>query len=169
MLKHISVIVVLCVMVLACSNAYKPKKPDNLIPKDQMTELLYDLYVINAAKGVNRKILETNGFNPETYILTKYNIDSTQFADSNTYYSYKTEVYDEIVEKVKARLEKEKEVFEEIKEQENDSIKKRRDSISSAKKISKKLKDSIKKTIDSLSVKKLNPKDLFETVDSLRQ
>ena len=169
MLKYISVIVVLGVLVLACSDSYKQKKPDNLIPKDQMTELLYDLYVINAAKGVNRKTLEANDFNPETYILTKYNVDSIQFAESNTYYAFNTEVYSDIVEKVKARLEKEKEVYTEIEERVNDSIKKRRDSISA---ISKKKRDTIKKIIDTMPFKKTKPKKskgLFEKVDSLRQ
>lgn len=167
MLKQITVIIVLSVLVLACNSLDRPKKPDNLISKDQMSELLYDLYVINAAKGVNRKTLEANGFNPETYILTEYNIDSTQFADSNTYYAFDPEVYKSIVDKVKARLEKEKKAFEAIKERESDSIKKRRDSINS-KRI--KQKDSIKKLIDTTAVKKSKklPINPFDKADSLR-
>lgn len=157
MLKHIGVIVVLSVLVLACNGSRKPKKPDNLISKSQMSDLLYDLYVINAAKGVNRKTLETNGFNPETYILTKYNIDSTQFADSNIYYTYNTEVYKAIVEDVKARLEKEKQGFEDLQEKDNDSIQKYRDSIG---KRLKKKKDSIKIISDSVRFKKIKSKGL---------
>ena len=151
-LKHISVIIILGFLVIACNNVNRPKKPDNLISKDQMTELLYDLYIVNSAKGVNRRILETNGFNPETYILTKYNIDSTQFADSNAYYAFDTETYKTIVEEVKTRLEKEKKAFEDIKERKKDSIKKRKDSINKG---AKKRKDSIKKVIDSIGSKEL--------------
>lgn len=129
MLKHISVILILGILVLACDGVKRPKKPSNLIPEAQMSELLYDLYIINAAKGVNRKILEENGFNPETYILKKHNIDSTRFADSNTYYAYDSETYKAIVDNVKKRIEAEKEVFEELKKKETDSIRNRRDSI----------------------------------------
>ncbi|WP_405575180.1 DUF4296 domain-containing protein [Winogradskyella sp. Asnod2-B02-A] len=129
MIKRISIILVLSVFVLACNGIEKPKKPDHLISKDQMSDLLYDLYIINSAKGVNRNLLQSNGFNPENYILEKYNIDSTQFTDSNTYYTFYPEEYSTIINKVKARLEKEKEIFEELQEKENDSIKKHKDSI----------------------------------------
>ncbi|GGW55128.1 hypothetical protein GCM10008085_03060 [Winogradskyella epiphytica] len=94
-----------------------------------MSELLYDLYVINGAKSVNRTLLEVNGFKPETYILEKYNIDSTQFADNNIYYAYDAESYKEIVVKVKERLEREKKALEVIRDRESDSLRKRRDSL----------------------------------------
>lgn len=141
MLKQLSVILILGFLVFACTDSKQPKKPDNLISKTQMAELLYDLYVINGAKGVNRRTLETNGFNPDTYILTKYGVDSTQFADSNTYYTFDTDTYKTIVDNVKARLEKEKKVFQDLKKSKEDSIKARRDSIN---KPSKRRKDSIK-------------------------
>jgi hypothetical protein len=112
MFKKITVILLLCFLVIACTGNGRPKKPDNLISKDKMSEVLYDLYIINAAKGVNRKLLEANGFVPETYVLTKYNIDSLQFALSNTYYSFDTNAYKTIVEQVKSRLEREKEELE---------------------------------------------------------
>lgn len=165
MLKYISVILIFGILVLACDNSERPKKPDNLISKNQMSELLYDLYVINAAKGVNRKALETNGVNPENYILKKHNIDSTQFAESNTYYTFETETYKAIVEKVKARLEKEKKTFEAIKDKENDSIKKRKDSI---RELGKNRNKKIKKSLDSVGVKKKKPKGLLGKVDTLQ-
>ncbi|WP_400076314.1 DUF4296 domain-containing protein [Winogradskyella sp. R77965] len=147
MLKNIVVILVLIGMVVACDGSDRIKKPDNLISKQKMSNILYDLYVINAAKGVNRKLLEKNGFAPETYVLTKYDIDSAQFASSNSYYAHNTEVYQDIIKKVKARLEKEKETYEEIRQKETDSVKAKRDSVME---IGKKKKDSIKKAIDSL-------------------
>lgn len=157
MLKHISVIMVLGILVLTCDSSKRPQKPDNLISKNQMSELLYDLYVVNAAKGVNRKILETNGFIPETYILEKYDVDSTRFAESNTYYAFDSETYKAMVDKVKARLESEKELFEDLKQKETDSIKDRRDSINKKGKIPK---ESIKIFSDTTSFKKPKLKDL---------
>ncbi|WP_296380704.1 DUF4296 domain-containing protein [Winogradskyella sp.] len=144
MVKKISVVIVLCLLVLACNETDKPKKPENLISKDKMSEVLYDLYIVNAAKGVNRKLLETNGFIPETYVLTKYNIDSTQFADSNTYYAFDIDIYKAIVDKVKIRLEKEKEEYEELQKIEGQAAKRKRDSIKKAKTISK---DSLRELV----------------------
>jgi len=130
MLKKISIILFF-LGCLACDD--KPQKPDNLISEEKMEAILYDLYVINAAKGVNRKLLEKNGFVPETYILTKHNIDSLQFATSNNYYAFETETYSEIVENVKARLEREKEELEDLQAAEGLAAKKRRDSVKAAK------------------------------------
>ena len=79
-----------------------------------MSDILYDMYIINAAKGVNRKLLEKEGVVPETYILTRHNIDSTQFANSNNYYAYDTDIYKSIVEKVKTKLEADKKKYEEM-------------------------------------------------------
>jgi hypothetical protein len=161
MIKNISVIIVLCLLVFACDESDKPKPPENLISKDKMANILHDLYIINAAKGVNRKLLETNGFIPETYVLTKYAIDSTQFADSNTYYAFNADTYKAIVDQVKARLEKEKVEFEELLKVEGMAAKVRRDSINkknkrkndSLNKIKQRKKDSIKNALDSLEIK----------------
>jgi hypothetical protein len=152
MLKRISIILVLGILILACDGINKPKKPDNLISKAQMTDLLYDLYVVNAAKGVNRSTLEKNDFDPEFYILKKHNIDSTRFAESNTYYTFETETYKAIVDEVKERLKSEKQHFEDIREIEVDSIKQVRDSIA---KVKKTTKDSIRKTFDKTALKKM--------------
>tara|TARA_R100001369_G_scaffold61224_1_gene88109 strand:- start:97 stop:447 length:351 start_codon:yes stop_codon:yes gene_type:complete len=116
-----------------------------------MSEVLYDLYVINAAKGVNRKLLEASGFMPETYVLTKHSIDSLQFADSNMYYAFDTDVYEVIVADVKERLEKEKVEFEALEKIESKAAKRSRDSLN---RIKLKEKDSIKK-LDKKTTTKL--------------
>ena len=148
MFKNISVIVT-CLLVLGCNETDKLKQPDDLISKEKMANILHDLYVINAAKGVNRKLLEASGFNPDTYVLRKYNIDSTRFADSNTYYAFDTDTYKAIVDQVKERLEKEKEQFEELQKIEGQLSKRRRDSI---RKTKQQRKDSIKVVLDSIAI-----------------
>lgn len=134
-MKHFFYVIIAIVLV-GCSGMDRPKKPDNLIAKEKMTEIMYDLYVLNAAKGVNRKLLELNGIMPLDYVYTKYKIDSLQFAQSNTYYAYDTEAYAAIIEKVRANLEKNKDIYETLNTEEqklNDSIeainKKGRDTI----------------------------------------
>ena len=153
MFKNVSVIVVLCLLIIACSGSDKPKKPDNLISKDKMSEVLYDLYIINAAKGVNKKLLEANGFKPETYVLTKHNIDSLQFVDSNMYYAFDTDIYEAIIDKVKVRLDEEKMEFEALQKTEEVAKKRKRDSIN---KIKNKSKDSIKKLNENVLKKVLD-------------
>tara|TARA_Y100000815_G_scaffold16927_1_gene14809 strand:+ start:1820 stop:2311 length:492 start_codon:yes stop_codon:yes gene_type:complete len=132
MLRKIFVITI-SLLILGCDGLQKPEKPKDLISKDKMSDILYDMYIINAAKGVNRKLLEKEGVVPETYILTRHNIDSTQFANSNNYYAYDTDIYKSIVEKVKTKLEADKKKYEEIRDRENEEAKERRDSISEAK------------------------------------
>ncbi|MBC2844179.1 DUF4296 domain-containing protein [Winogradskyella flava] len=153
-MKKFGAILVLFVLVVACNIKDKPKKPNNLISKNKMEQILYDLYIINAAKGVNRKLLENNGLVPETYILTKHNIDSAQFAISNTYYAFYSDTYKDIVENVKAKIEKQQEEYEELKEIEEEAAKRKRDSL---KKINSKKKDSITrvKTIKKLDSAKV--------------
>ena len=131
-------------MVLSCDKQNKPKKPDNLIPEEKMEGILYDMYIINAAKGVNRKILQNKGIVPETYILKKHQIDSAQFAESNAYYAFDPDLYKSMVESVKTRLENDKKVFEALEKKEGKAAQRRRDSIKTA---NEQRKDSIKKAL----------------------
>ncbi|WP_138432853.1 DUF4296 domain-containing protein [Winogradskyella algicola] len=143
-MKQFFYILVLIVFVFSCDNKSKPPKPNNLISTDKMENILYDLYVINAAKGVNRKLLEDKGIVPESYVLNKHKIDSAQFAESNAYYAFDTDLYKSMVLKVKSRLQKDKERFEDLEKKESKIAKRRRDSMS---KINNKRKDSIKKAL----------------------
>ncbi|MEZ4855055.1 MAG: DUF4296 domain-containing protein [Gelidibacter sp.] len=105
-------------LFFGCHHVDKPKKPDNLISKDTMVSILYDISLFNAAKGIGKKTLEQNDILPKNFVFEKYHIDSLQFALSNTYYAYDIEGYEAIVEKVKARVEQEKAVYDALNEQE---------------------------------------------------
>jgi len=129
MIKKIVVIILVVFVSTSCENKNRLPKPSNLIAKDMMADILYDLYIVNAAKGVNRKVLEKRNLVPETYVLTKYDIDSTQFAQSNNYYAFDTEDYAKIVESVKVRLESEKKEIEELQKKQKQDAKRKRDSI----------------------------------------
>ncbi len=133
----------LLVLMSACDDKNKPEKPKDLISKNKMEVILYDLYILNSAKGINKKILENNNVVPETYILTKHNIDSIQFAESNDYYAFDSDDYKAMIERIKTRLQKEKTEFEELQKTEGQAAKRRRDSINRAN--SQKRIDSLKK------------------------
>lgn len=112
-MKYFFNILVLMLLV-GCNSIEKPEKPKNLIPKEKMSDIMYDLYILNAAKGVNRKLIESNGIMPSNYVYEKHGIDSLQFAQSNTYYAYDMKVYKGIIEKVKANLENDKALYEQL-------------------------------------------------------
>ena len=42
---------------MSCGNS-TVKKPANLISEDQMVEILFDVILINSAKGVNKQLLQ---------------------------------------------------------------------------------------------------------------
>ena len=125
-------------LVLSCNEIDKPKKPDNLLSKDKMIEIITDISLVNAAKGVDKKLIEEKIINPEYYIFQKYNIDSLQFAENNNYYAYDVKEYEDIYLNVKNRLEKHRDEYDAIEELE----KKGKDSIRDVK---RKEKDSIRK------------------------
>ena len=100
MKKHI----VLGLAVLFCScQSSSVEKPSNLIDKDKMVDILYDISLLEAIKtqnisgGISSKI-------GNEYIYKKYKIDSIQFAKSNKYYASDMEEYKKMFEKVKERL-----------------------------------------------------------------
>lgn len=151
-MKKIVTLVCIIALFLGCDKTQKPKKPSNLIPKDKMEQVLYDTYLMNAAKGIKKQQLENYGINPERYIFKKYSIDSLQFALSNEYYAYDSKDYAEMIESVKERLSKEKETYEKLKEEEEEDRNKKRDSI-------KKLSDSIKRETKRLKDKNFGARD----------
>ena len=115
--------------MLGCGGSDRPSKPDDLIPADQMSAIFYDIFILNAAKGVNKKLLDKNGILPQEYVYKKYSIDSLQFAQSNNYYSYDTKIYEGIVARVKQKIELEKKLNDSIiliEEKEKDSIRSRK-------------------------------------------
>ena len=91
------------------------EKPENLIPKEKMVEIIRDLSLLNAAKSTSITVLRRNNIEPMPYLYTKYDIDSTQFSDSDLYYASLPEEYEDIYAKVEARLEIEKEATVEAK------------------------------------------------------
>jgi len=67
------IIFISLLVVCSCKNNAidVPEKPDNLISKNKMVDIIYDMAVINAAKGINKKVLESEGIYPQDYIFNK--------------------------------------------------------------------------------------------------
>ena len=130
-------------LVLSCktNSIDMPEKPDNLISKNEMVEIIYDMSLITSAKGVNKKIIESKGIVPEDYVFKKQGIDSLQFALSSEYYAYNLKTYEDIYNKVRIKLNSDKTHYNLIVEAEQkikDSINKaKREEIDSLRKIGK--------------------------------
>ena len=118
---------VLSVFILISCNRDKYKAPVDLIPEDQMVEILSDLMILNSAQGANKKILEDRLKNPLGYVFKKYNIDSTQFENSNAYYARNIDQYSLIYQRVKEKLDAKKQRIQkriEIQNKVADSLRK---------------------------------------------
>jgi DNA repair ATPase RecN len=126
-------IIIVGFLLLSCTSNTILKKPDNLIPKDEMVDLLTDLFIaMNAQNTKNIDLKRNVDYFP--LVFEKYKIDSTQFKESNYYYTSKVDDYDEILNEVQKRLEKLNEFY--------NKEKKLKDSLETA---TKKTEDSIKR------------------------
>jgi len=97
------------------------EEPENLIPKEKMIDMFYDLSLINAAKGTNPKILQENKVEPTAFLFEKYGVDSLQFVRSDMYYASIPVEYKNIYEAVAAKLEKYKKDIEVERKRKQDS------------------------------------------------
>ena len=76
-----------------------------------MTDLLFDMHLVIGASNVQNIYLEKNR-NYMSLVYEKYGVDSTQFAQSNIYYTSQISEYEEIFEEVHRRMKILKETYE---------------------------------------------------------
>ena len=86
------------VLIIGCSD----NVPDNLIYKEKMENIIFDIMILNASSGFDLKV-DKNLLSDE-FIYKKYNIDSLQFFESELYYSKNPRDHYEIYAKVKIRI-----------------------------------------------------------------
>ena len=85
-------------LFLGCSD----NVPDNLISKEKMENIIFDIMILNASSGFDLKI--DNNLLSDELIYKKHNIDSLQFFESELYYSKNPRDHYEIYAKVKIRV-----------------------------------------------------------------
>ena len=88
--------------------------PQDLIPSAQMTDILFDLSVMDAIEGNYPNVLEKNDIRVMPFIFEKYGIDSLQFAQSDLYYASNPVEYQQIYEALEARILKYKDSITEV-------------------------------------------------------
>jgi len=104
LIKNSFIYLLVALVFFGCYQIEKPKQPITLLSEQQMINILTDLSILSAAKGINKKKLEENGILPEDYIYKKHQIDSVIFVENNIYYSYDLDLYNRIYDKVKDTL-----------------------------------------------------------------
>ncbi|MGV8947689.1 MAG: DUF4296 domain-containing protein [Lutibacter sp.] len=128
-MKKISYLILLSIFFMACTSNTIIKKPDHLISKNQMVDLLTDMLIASGAENIKNSNLERN-VNYFPLVFEKYGIDSTRFKESNYYYTSRIDEYEQILQKVDARLKAmKKEIDDDIKLKDSlksDSIKNQR-------------------------------------------
>ncbi|WP_292948038.1 DUF4296 domain-containing protein [Olleya sp. UBA1516] len=142
MLKQSIVIYIfITLLFVSCYGIEKPKKPENLMSKDKMVDVLVELALVSSAKGINKRELENKGIVPDTFVYRKHKIDSTIFADSNNYYAYDIDEYSQIYKDVRDSLESLR-TFYKTEEKKEDKIKQ------------KELKETVKQKLDRVQTPK---------------
>ena len=102
---------IILVIVQSCKD-FNNKKPENLISEDKMVEILFDLEIINAARGDNKKIIEEKISDVNNYLQNKYRIGIDQFENSISYYSSDILKYSTIIQEVEQKLDSTKNLIQ---------------------------------------------------------
>jgi hypothetical protein len=109
-MKQVFFLILIISLAYACKGKTDFEKPDNLIPEDQMINIITDLCLAQGASGVNN----TDLMKSKKYVFLvydKYGVDSTRFATSNLYYASNVEEYKKIFKKAYDRLEKMRDLY----------------------------------------------------------
>ena len=110
---------ILISLILSCKEEVV-KKPENLIEKEIMVDVMYDLALLEAIKYQSPNALQAHKINPDEYIYKKYKIDSAQFVQSNMYYASDYKEYKKMYDQINSRLVKNKSLLEEALKNEKD-------------------------------------------------
>ena len=136
-MKALYVIAIIFFLIGCQENKVNYKKPADLIPKEEMINLIYDMHLAVAASNMKDISLEKRNY--MSLVYEKYDVDSTRFANSNLYYTSRIQEYEEMFEEVERRLDtltnfytQKYDSIEAIKIKENEA-KNKRDSIIKAK------------------------------------
>jgi len=101
----------LVIMLLSCEDKVNYEKPEGLIGRAKMTDLLFDMHIAVGTSNIQNVNLEKNR-NYMSLVYKKHGIDSTRFAVSNIYYTAHIQEYEEIFEDVERRIQELKDIME---------------------------------------------------------
>jgi len=115
----------------SCTSNTIIKKPKDLIPKNQMVDLITDMLLAEGGDNIKNKGLQRN-INYFPLVFEKYKIDTVRFKESNYYYTSRIDDYDEILGKVDERLKALKKQYDDERRISDSLEYKKRDSLNAS-------------------------------------
>lgn len=103
--KKVYIIALVLLCFIACAKSVV-EKPKNLIPKDVMIDIYYDISILNSLKSTGADKLESIDLEPDAFLYEKYSIDSAQLANSSIYYTSNANLQLEMFVAVEERLQR---------------------------------------------------------------
>ena len=145
-MKNFVVIVLVLFLSVSCKDELV-KEPKQLIEKDKMIDIIYDLSLLEAIRYQNPASVDSMEMIPAKFVLQKYKVDSLQFAQNNMYYAADYKNYKEMFDEVSKRLEKNKKTADSLaKIEEKKAAKEKKNTIKNIK------KDSIKPPVRKINI-----------------
>lgn len=102
-MKKIFLFISMLVLMVSCKKEVVAK-PDKLIDEKVMTNILYDMALLEAIKYQFPYVVDSNQVNAPKYIYKKYKIDSLQFVQNNLYYASHFSQYKNMFTEVQNRI-----------------------------------------------------------------
>ena len=112
--------ILLAILLISCGENLLDK-PEDLIPKDKMINILKDITILNSARSSSVTVLHDHKIEPTTFVFSKYGVDSLQFVTSDRYYASLPNEYEAMYVEIEKKLDHEKEQMSEAKRI-NDSL-----------------------------------------------
>ena len=116
-MKTLTYFVIAVVIFLSSCTAPSKEKPENLIEKDKLVEILTDIHLADAyleSRSLTDLKIAKDSASYYTFLYKKHNISRGQFVETMNYYSeYPAElegVYEQVMAILKESLEKNKAV-----------------------------------------------------------
>jgi uncharacterized protein YcfL len=95
--------IIISVLLLSCND--KPvSKPDNLLGKETMEDIIYELAILQAAETYKPQTLSDSNIKIKQYVYKKYNLDSTIYYQNYKYYASDIKVFKKMYRHVNERI-----------------------------------------------------------------
>lgn len=95
----------LITILFSCTKYGDNKTPDNLIPPEQMIDILVDIVLMKNIKRNGYAIKEKKNLLVDEYLFDKYGIDSLKLASSQQFYAKNPKKYIPIYKEARLKIE----------------------------------------------------------------
>ncbi len=93
-------------ILFSCTELGDNKPPDDLIPPQQMSNIMLDIILMKNIKSNSFYIKEKENLLADQYLFEKFGIDSLQLASSQAYYAKNPKKYLPIMTEVQEKIQK---------------------------------------------------------------